>query len=198
MMMAKGPSSQAEGDAGLRVGRRGFIGAGLAGAGAALIAPASGVAAQSSQIAAHPKHKKPKKHLHNPPPKGAANQIPHLPIQAFFPNLPAIPVDLEGMLETLLRLGLRSEQVVQAKQGLTRMFEIGGQTETGYAFLYGDTNSADKTAAWTELEKALKTDSLKAVTERVLGPIQDKKGPKPLKLAGTPAALPSNSRTSSR
>ncbi len=171
-------------------GRRGFIGAGLAGAGAALIAPASGVAAQPAQVAAHPKRKKHKKHLHNPPLKGSGNQIPHLPIQEFFPNLPAIPVDLEGMLETLLRLGLRSEQVVQAKQGLTRMFEIGGQTETGYAFLYGDTKSADKTAAWTELEKVLKTDSLKVVTERVLGPIKDKKGPKPLQLAGTPAALP--------
>jgi hypothetical protein len=183
-VVAKGPSSQGDGEAGLRVGRRGFIGAGLAGVGTALIAPASGVAAQTP---ARPKHEKP---LHNAAATGSAGQIPHLPIQEFFPNLPAIPVDLRAMLETLGRLGLRGEQVIQAKQGLTRLFTIGGQTKTGYAFLYGDTSAAAKTQAWTELHKALQADGQQVVSERLLKPIQEKKGPKPLRLAGTPDALP--------
>jgi hypothetical protein len=181
--MAKGPSSQGEGQAGLRVGRRGFIGAGLAGVGTALIAPASGLAAQT---AAQPKPKKP---LHTPALTGSAGQIPHLPIQPFFPNLPAIPVDLEAMLETLGRLGLRGEQVIQAKQGLTRLFTIDGQTKTGYAFLYGDTSAAAKTSAWTELHKMLQADGQQVVSERLLRPIEEKKGPTPLQLAGTPEGL---------
>lgn len=181
--MAKGPSSQGEGEAGLRVKRRGFIGAGLAGVGTALIAPASGVAAQA---AADPKRRKP---LRTPARMRSAGRIPHLPIQSFFPNLPAIPVDVEAMLETLGRLGLRSEQVIQAKQGLTRQFTIGGQTKTGYAFLYGDTSADAKTSAWTELHKMLQTDGQQVVSERLLRPIQENKGPKPLHLAGTPDAL---------
>jgi hypothetical protein len=190
--MAEGRASQGDGEAGPRIGRRGFIGAGLAGAGAALIAPASGAAAQSAQTVADPQHGRPKqhqKHLHRTAPKGSAGQIPHLPIKAFFPNLPAIPVDLVGMAETLVRLGLRSEQVIQAKQGLTRLFTIDGRTETGYAFLYGDTNAAAKTTAWTELEKNLRTDPEQVVTEHIVKPIREKKGPRPLQLAGTPDAL---------
>lgn len=190
--MAEGRAGQGDEEAGPRIGRRGFIGAGLAGAGAALIAPPSGAAAQSAQTVADPQPGKPKqhqKHLHKTAPKGSAGQIPHLPIKAFFPNLPAIPADLAGMAETLVRLGLRSEQVIQAKQGLTRLFTIDGRTETGYAFLYGDTNAAAKTTAWTELEKNLRTDPEQVVTERIVKPIREKKGPRPLQLAGTPDAL---------
>ena len=58
LVMAEGRAGQGDEEAGPRIGRRGFIGAGLAGAGAALIAPPSGAAAQSAPTVADPQPRK--------------------------------------------------------------------------------------------------------------------------------------------
>jgi hypothetical protein len=50
-----------------------------------------------------------------------------------------VPIQLEEMADTLLKLGLRAEQTKQAKQGLTNSYTIGGVTATGYEFVFGRT-----------------------------------------------------------
>lgn len=109
------------GNGGPRVGRRGFIGAGLAGA-SALVVPAAAASARSSRAQAA---------------AGAAGPIGHQALQATYPHLPAIPQDPGGVPDTLAKLQIRAQQVTQAKQGMTRKFRIGGTTATGYAFLFG-------------------------------------------------------------
>jgi Lipoxygenase len=69
----------------------------------------------------------------------AAGALTQLPLRATFPNLPAIPVDPAGILDTLAKLSVRVQQEAQAKQGLTRKFTIGGVTRTAYEFLYAGT-----------------------------------------------------------
>ena len=104
----------ASGDAqGLR--RRAFIGAGLAGAGMALVGTARTARAQA------------------PAATGAMGQMPH----PAYPHLPAIPLDPDGLGDTLAKLEIREAQTLQAKQSLTHRYTIGGQTRDGYAFLYG-------------------------------------------------------------
>ena len=66
------------------------------------------------------------------------SEIWHPPLEYAFPNLPAVPIDLEGMADTLIRLGIRSEQGKQAKQGLTNTYTVDGVTDTGYGHLFGE------------------------------------------------------------
>jgi hypothetical protein len=84
------------------------------------------------------------------------DQIPRLPLQFFFKNLPAFPVDLEGMLDTLAKLAIRGEQVMQAKQGLTEMFTINGRTDVAYQFLFGTTTATPVTDARAALMQLLR------------------------------------------
>jgi Lipoxygenase len=60
--------------------------------------------------------------------------------------VPAIPVDIGGMADTVPRLVLRIKQREQALQGLSRTFTIGGKTARAFNFLYGN-GEADKRAA---------------------------------------------------
>src|SRR6188472_3629837 len=70
-------------------------------------------------------------------------KLPHLRLRELgLHNVPAVPVDLGGMLDTLLKLGLRAKQREQAYQALTKTFTIGGTTARAYSFLFG-TQSAD-------------------------------------------------------
>jgi len=52
-------------------------------------------------------------------------------------NLPAVPVDIKGMIETLAKLDIRSKEALQATQSLTKIFTIGEDTAPAHAFLYG-------------------------------------------------------------
>jgi hypothetical protein len=48
-------------------------------------------------------------------------KLPHLRLRELgLRNVPAVPVDLGGMLDTLLKLGLRAKQREQAYQALTK------------------------------------------------------------------------------
>ncbi len=98
------------------MGRRGFIGAGLAGAGA-LVLP---TAARSK-----------------PPTRRAGGPVARKAVSPAYPHLPAIPQDPGALLDTLAKLQVRSQQVMQAQQGLTRKYRIGDATATAYAFLLG-------------------------------------------------------------
>jgi hypothetical protein len=53
-----------------------------------------------------------------------------------------VPVDVPEVIDTLQRLQVRTEQVTQAKQGLTRKYTINGQTRTAYAWLFGQSAAA--------------------------------------------------------
>jgi hypothetical protein len=121
------PAKGIEGEGRMRIGRRGFLGAGLAGAGAALISPRDAVA--KSTAAARQATQGP-----SPVPSGGIGQ---LPTREAYPNLPAIPVDEEGMADTLAKLAVRETQLLQAQQGLTRKFTIDGATRPAYEWLYG-------------------------------------------------------------
>jgi Lipoxygenase len=116
------PASHEDENGPVRIGRRRFLGAGLAVAGAAL-APAATAAAARSRAAA--------------PNAVAAGPIPQLPYRSTFPNLPAIPFDADGVKDTLEKLAVRSVQTIQSKQGLSRTYTIDGQTRTAYEFLFG-------------------------------------------------------------
>ena len=117
-------------DEGARIGRRGFIGVGLAGAGAALIPPSAAAHAPASpDSGASPRAAQPA--------SKASGQIAQEPLRSKYPHLPAVPVDPAGVVDTLARLKIREQQEVQAKQGLVQKLRINGRTATAYAFLYG-------------------------------------------------------------
>ena len=100
-----------------------------------------------------------------------ANEIWHPPLEYAFPNLPAVPVDLEGMAGTLLRLGIRAEQVMQSKLGLTNTYTIDGVTDTGYGLLFGEITATPESDAVKALAQALDKDraSVIALFDKLLG-----------------------------
>ncbi len=169
----------------LRIRRRGFIGAGLAGAGAALIAPTSVAARQRPQAVANARAGRAKARG-----RSAGSTYPFLPTQSFYPHLPGIPVDLEGMIKTVVLLLLRQAQITQAKQSLTKTFTIGGKTDVGYAFLFGDTPELGKTRGWTSVQDELNRNAQRAVNKGLIQPIRTRVAPKPPSLPGAPAPLP--------
>ncbi len=143
-------SSSRQGDGGVRIPRRAFIGASLAGAGAALIAPESAFAGDS-----HPQTGHGRQSASRNTRQAGSSKIPFLPTRSVFPHLPAIPVDLEGMVETLVRLAIRQAQTTQAKQGLTNRYTIQGRTDVAYAFLFGEEAAAASTKTWEGIQKLL-------------------------------------------
>jgi len=87
-----------------------------------------------------------------------ASEIWRPPLEEYaFPNLPAIPVDLEGMADTLLRLAIRSEQMFQAKQGLTNTYTVDGVTDTAYGFLFGETTATPESDPVKDLAEELES-----------------------------------------
>ena len=124
----------------------------MAAAGAALI-PSAGAAAVKAGRAAG---------------QSVGSGISQLPLRSTFPNLPAVPLDLLGSLETLEKLEVRSEQVMQAKQGLTRKFTINGVRQRAYAFLFEGSTPAAQSDEWRGLKQALQEDP-----ERVPGDLND-------------------------
>ena len=112
-------------DEGLLLGRRGFLGAGLAGAGAALVGAAARPVAARAQAA-----------------PATTGPIGQLPVRAQYPHLPAIPLDPAGTGDTLARLQVRAQQLLQARQSRTDRWTIGGRRHTGYDGLYGAPSQA--------------------------------------------------------
>jgi hypothetical protein len=61
-------------------------------------------------------------------------------------DIPAVPVDLAGVVETLIKLDVRAKETQQAIQGLTGTYTIGETTALAYRFLFGD-QAADEAVA---------------------------------------------------
>jgi len=161
-----GDSSSGQGDGGVRIPRRAFIGASLAGAGAALIAPESAIAGGWHPQTGHGQQSTSRNA------RQAGSKIPFLPTRSIFPHLPAIPVDLEGMVETLVRLAIRQAQLSQAKQGLTNAYTIQGRTEVAYAFLFGEEAAAAGTKTWEGIQKLLEQAPQAAVNNYLEEPLR--------------------------
>ncbi len=157
--------SLGQGDGGVRIRRRGFIGAGLAGAGAALVARPSAAVARSA-----PQTRAPQSASSNG--KAAASDIFFLPTRSLYPNLPGIPVDLVGMVETLVRLAIRQAQVTQAKQSLTNEYAIQGLTDVGYGFLFGDEQTAAKSKPRDDIKTLLDQDAQQVVNDYLEKPLR--------------------------
>ncbi len=65
-------------------------------------------------------------------------KLPQLPLHELgLEYVPAIPVDIVGILDTLVKLGVRVKQREQALQGLSKTFTIGGSTARAHDFLFG-------------------------------------------------------------
>jgi hypothetical protein len=65
-------------------------------------------------------------------------KIPQLPLREHgLTNVPAIPLDIVGMMDQLVKLGVKVKQRQQALQGLSKTVTIGGSTAPAYAFLFG-------------------------------------------------------------
>jgi hypothetical protein len=74
-------------------------------------------------------------------------KLPQLPTRELgLKHVPAIPVDVGGMADTLSGLVTRVKQREQSLQGLSRKFTIGGSTARAYNFLFGS-GAADAKAA---------------------------------------------------
>ena len=140
--MAEEVGSRENGDGRVRMGRRGFIGAGLTAAGAVAATRAPWAAGQGGDRQG------------SPPP--AAGSISQLPTRGTYPNLPAIPVDAAGVADTVPRLELREEQMLEAKQGLTRNFTINGKTRPAYEFLFDAVGSSARSDARRALAQSVR------------------------------------------
>jgi hypothetical protein len=84
--------------------------------------------------------------------------INSLPLRDFgLTNIPAVPylLTFSEPLLTLFHLARRSIEVQPAKDGLSNVYRIGGQTATAYEFLYGASTSQDLARAGQRLEAIL-------------------------------------------
>jgi hypothetical protein len=105
--------------------------------------------------------------------RGEQFKLPQLRLRELgLKNVPAVPVDIAAMLDTLVKLGIREKQCEQAYQGLSRTFTIAGRTDRAHAFLFGkQTAAANRAAARASLQAFLSSDplgiSLGALAERL-------------------------------
>ena len=66
-------------------------------------------------------------------------KLPQLPTSELgLENVPAFPIDMAGMVDTLIKLSIRFKQREQALEGLSRRYTIGGTTARAYDFLFGN------------------------------------------------------------
>ena len=150
-------------DSRLRMRRRAFVGTGLAAAGAALV-PAAGTAAARKAPAGEAEGgatAKANGARQASAPTGTpstSTRISQLPSREAYPNLPAVPVDPAGVADTLGRLEIREQQELQAKQGLTRKYTIGGTTRRAYAFLFEEEVPASRSESRDALADAMRDD----------------------------------------
>ena len=65
--------------------------------------------------------------------------IDHLPLRWIgLDSIPAVPIELEGLIDTVLKLRERAEETEPARQGLSNIYAIGGRTAEAIDFLFGD------------------------------------------------------------
>jgi hypothetical protein len=65
--------------------------------------------------------------------------IDHLPLRLIgLDHIPAVPVELDGLIDTALKLVDRAKQTEPARQGLSNTYTIDGTTAEAITFLFGD------------------------------------------------------------
>lgn len=62
-------------------------------------------------------------------------------------DIPAIPVKISGLVETLIRLGIRTQEFLQETHGLSNIYTIRGITAPAYPFLFGETDPSEDAEA---------------------------------------------------
>ncbi len=89
-----------------------------------------------------------------------------LPLRLFgLKAIPAVPVSLEDMIETLINLDIRNKQKEQPTQGLTREFTIDGLTARAITFLYGgQPEDGPAATAREQLRKSLSGNPIKILS----------------------------------
>jgi len=66
-------------------------------------------------------------------------KLPQFPTRELgLQNVPALPIDTAGMLDTLFKLSIRFKQREQALEGLSKKYTIGGKTARAHEFLLGN------------------------------------------------------------
>jgi hypothetical protein len=86
--------------------------------------------------------------------------------------IPAIPVDVHGMADTVSKLAIRVKQREQALQGLSKMFTIGGSTARAYNFLYGSGAADEKAAAARAASHAFLAGDPSEIVARLVGQLK--------------------------
>src|SRR5262245_18554838 len=70
-------------------------------------------------------------------------KLSQLPLRRLgFKNVPAVPVDIPGMMDMLVKLGVKLKVYDQALRGLANTYTIRGSTARAYTFLYGGEEAA--------------------------------------------------------
>ena len=86
--------------------------------------------------------------------------ILHLPLQELgFKNVPAFPIVLTEVAETLVNLLGRSREITQAKWGLSTIFTIKNFTANAYSFAFGKNESNTKEESIKDLLSEVKKSS---------------------------------------
>lgn len=103
----------------------------------------------------------------------AGAKMPQLPLRELgFKNVPAIPVDIGGLADTLSKLVIRVNQREQPLKGLSRTFTIGGRTARAYNFLYGDGGADAKAAEAHEDLRAFLSREPSEIIRGLVGTLQ--------------------------
>ncbi len=114
-----------------------------------------------------------------------------VPLNWLYGNIPGVPiVSLMQLLDTIGRLGLRTVQILPAKNALSNSYTIDGHTATGYAFLYGDSSNDAIATALDELKGILDGRSEAEVSELIVAAATAKDPlPAAARAAGAPTPL---------
>lgn len=96
-------------------------------------------------------------------------KLPQLPLRAAgLEHVPAVPIDIGGMLDTLAKLDVRLKQREQALEGLSRTFTIGGSTARAHDFLFGGhTTDAQQAGLREKLRQVLNRNPLGILADLV-------------------------------
>lgn len=85
------------------------------------------------------------------------SKIHHLPLDWIgLENIPAVPVELDGLLDSALKLYERTREIQPAKQGLTNRYTLNATTATSLEFLYGEKPGDGLQGALDEVIASLK------------------------------------------
>ncbi len=96
---------------------------------------------------------------------GAVDQIPQAVLRlAGLDDLPALPIDISEIVESLPRLLKRLIEQEPAKVGLSNSYTVAGETKTGQEFLFGEVRNNRLRDALEELHRMIRTNPNKVIS----------------------------------